>query len=369
MRIVLDTNILCADYPLKGNAFRIFLQALSRIGAKLYIPQIVIDEVLHKYETDLQEIAADFSKTANLWRRHTGDSLDILLTDKSIKLKCEDYSKWLLSQLHSVGTTIIPYPIVTHDVLARRAIERRRPFQESGKGYRDALIWESIRTLFSDKMEAIYFITNNSKDFGLGPEPHADLSADLQKDNFALELFQIVPQLEKFNNQFVTPQLERLDGLIMRFSNDNVSGFSLSHWIVWELKDLIRDEDYVSMLVGLESGHASTRLSSIQEIKSINVDDVRLLPNGDILLSASSSIKGEVAVNSDDEAYFRYDDVRQFWGEPPGGDATAWIPIVATIFFSIILKKDTFEFVSAEIDEINGDFGEYQINPHPKSSK
>jgi hypothetical protein len=46
--------------------------------------------------------------------------------------------------LQDAGVVIRPTPTVSHDVLAQRAIDRTRPFNEHGGGYRDTLHWYTV---------------------------------------------------------------------------------------------------------------------------------------------------------------------------------------------------------------------------------
>lgn len=77
----------------------------------------------------------------------------------------------------------------SHEELWRRDIEGRRPFVESGKGYRDALIWHGLlewmrRTAQSG--EPVMLLTNNTTDFaekvnGGRGVLHQDFVADLRE--------------------------------------------------------------------------------------------------------------------------------------------------------------------------------------------
>jgi len=69
IRIVLDTNILCADYRMTGTAFRVFLSGVSRIGASVYVPAIVFDETCAKYMEDLSTLVSRLRGGARDWQR------------------------------------------------------------------------------------------------------------------------------------------------------------------------------------------------------------------------------------------------------------------------------------------------------------
>lgn len=53
--IVLDTNIFCQDYRLRGSAFRLLQDGLQKTGVRLAVPKIVLEETVSKYRDDLIE--------------------------------------------------------------------------------------------------------------------------------------------------------------------------------------------------------------------------------------------------------------------------------------------------------------------------
>jgi PIN domain len=369
MRIVLDANIFHADFRMEGNAFRVFTSALRRIGGSLIVTQVVLDEVTHNYREELRDIAACIAKAALRWRRLTGCDLSGGIPDDRIQSQACDYNQWLATRLQSLGAQILPYPTTPHSEMAKRSMEHRRPFQESGSGYRDTLIWESMKSLCGGRGSTIYLVTKNRRDFGEGPSVHPHLEQDLLSAGYPPGLIRIFASLEDLNAQLVMPKLERLDDLLRRFSKDLVPEFSLQSWAEWGLKDLLRDDDWTEALVGLTQDHSHAWLSTMKEAPTIDVDDVRLLPNGDVLVAATASIQCEVAVDGDPGAYYRYEDVRGLWGdEPPSESSTAWFPVSAKIALSLILRGDSFELLSAEVDEIDGDYGSVHVNPHPTRS-
>ena len=58
-------------------------------------------------------------------------------------------------------------PQVSHADLVERDLSSRKPFSPTGKGYRDALIWESVVELCTDLTDAdtLIFVTDNKSDF------------------------------------------------------------------------------------------------------------------------------------------------------------------------------------------------------------
>ena len=51
------------------------------------------------------------------------------------------------------------------EALLVRDLQRRKPFDDSGKGFRDALVWETLKAvvLASEAGDTIIFVTNNTR--------------------------------------------------------------------------------------------------------------------------------------------------------------------------------------------------------------
>ena len=58
MRIVIDTNIFCEDYYLRGSNFRVILDGLNSLPGMLMIPEVVVDEVVKNAGSALERDAA-----------------------------------------------------------------------------------------------------------------------------------------------------------------------------------------------------------------------------------------------------------------------------------------------------------------------
>src|SRR5262249_11476070 len=149
MRFVFDSNIFCADYLMKGNAFRIFLSSIPRIGARLLVPQVVLDEVKNKYRTTLSECGARIERSLRELARLTEDTPHVEALD--LARHVNRYDPYMKEKLKATGAVIVPYPTSSHEVVSRRAIERRKPFDDKGSGYRDTLIWLSMLELLKSE--------------------------------------------------------------------------------------------------------------------------------------------------------------------------------------------------------------------------
>src|SRR6059036_2832705 len=134
MNIILDSTAYRSDFLLKGNAFSILLPALGKIGARLFLPQVVLDEVVNGFHERAGQFAEKLTALSSEARR--------LGLDDSCVAKAPDiagevakYQRYLVER---VGAQIMDLPSVPHAELVTRALQRRKPFKDRGAGYRDA---------------------------------------------------------------------------------------------------------------------------------------------------------------------------------------------------------------------------------------
>jgi hypothetical protein len=181
--IFLDTTELYKDYRLKKPDFTLLREFLNHSNAKLCIPSIVVEESANHLR---EAIAKDVNQLNSV-----GRSLQRLIPDyKPVKVdidptaEAQRYKKELTESLKYVAT-FIPYDDVKVRIVVERALARRKPFDGNGqKGFRDALLWESLLTVLAAEKQPVILITNNTDDFG----EHGKLAADLQADVTTLGL-------------------------------------------------------------------------------------------------------------------------------------------------------------------------------------
>ena len=132
MFVVLDTSIFCRDFLLRGKAFRILLESLKCVPARLCVPEIVLDEVVTKYSEALQE-RVQASVTAR--HRLQGLLLDAPATDAPPLDEggaVRSYETHLKARLLEAGAKILPYPNVPHKRVVEHALLRKKPFNLKG---------------------------------------------------------------------------------------------------------------------------------------------------------------------------------------------------------------------------------------------
>lgn len=368
MLVVLDATVFCADFQMRGNAFRIFLAGFRRAGLQPCVPESVTDEVLNKHRQNCDELAIEAQRLAHRAARLVGRDVLPVVADKEYTNNL--YSIYLcdfLSIKNDYDFERFPYPSISHKELAKRALRRRRPFRENEVGYRDSLLWLSILEHLAQQREPIAFTTNNTRDFGGSGDLHEQLREDLKEIGLSSEFVQLFQTLEELNHALILPTLQRLDNIRLRLE-DGSGRLSLRNWIPDNLPSLFWDEEGLGPL---EPDHGDCRLSGIEKVHSIIIDAVRQVNREQILLSATTEVDAVIDVSADWGDYLAFDDVREFFSTTEGEDffsyASADLPVKLTAAFTLILKDDGLEVLSSDLDWYDSDFsGRVEINPHAK---
>jgi hypothetical protein len=101
---------------------------------------------------------------------------------------------------------------VGHDTLLRRDLETRKPFQQNGKGYRDALNWESLLEHLRNLKETrqVVFVSANTNDFADENKQkfHASLEAELSDTTHGTGYFQTLKDAVESLREYVRSSTE-----------------------------------------------------------------------------------------------------------------------------------------------------------------
>ena len=167
MDIILDSNIYRNDFLLRSNDFEILLDYLGRTDSSIYFPQIVFDEIKELHKRALRERVLNASKANN--------NLKLVLTDVSKivaqpildeNAESDLYIEFIKKRLKISDRHILPPKDNYFAEVTNRAIRREKPCGKDGQGFRDTIIWLTLKDFcVKSKEQQITFISNNDKDF------------------------------------------------------------------------------------------------------------------------------------------------------------------------------------------------------------
>ena len=195
MRVILDTTVFAQGFRFCSADVRLLRNFLERNSSELYVAAIVIEEAVNVVRKSLEEANVKLRAI----RRITGDDARYGMLELETGLNA--YRESLHSTLKDLKARILPYPMVGHDELVKRALIPTKPFVASGRGYRDALIWFSILDLARNCSVEISFISGNTDDWCQTKndlEPHSDLLEDLKREGIDPSRLHIFKSLADF---------------------------------------------------------------------------------------------------------------------------------------------------------------------------
>ena len=223
--VVIDTCILFSDRELRGRVFAT-LDAASDTGALLYVPQVVVEELVAQYKRQ-NGIHEREAEKALRKLRSLGIAAPIQPIDvrKMFELKRTHYRRDLELRLGQVAE-VLPTPSASHVDVLLKAVNRRKPFDEKGKGYQDCLIWFSVLDLVARVKEPVLLLTANTSDFCQKPDDgqsiklHPDLLDDLRRSDLDEHLVSVETDLDGLQDRVIGPAKHALQNARDQFAED-----------------------------------------------------------------------------------------------------------------------------------------------------
>lgn len=237
MKVIIDSNILIADFLMKSPNITILLESSKNKKIELFIPKIVVDEVANKYEQNLTKIHIDLVSELKKYNKLSESSIINPVLVEDVKEKIALYKEKIEKIFKDNLATILDYPKVEHSVIAKKAMLNKKPFNSNEKGYRDNLIWENIKSIISeDNPDAVsspdlIFISGKHKDFlGKENELHDDLLLELSTENKSSDVI-IYQSLGEFNEKITKLYLAEADKFKEKLENKVFWDFDLKNFI------------------------------------------------------------------------------------------------------------------------------------------
>jgi hypothetical protein len=229
--IVLDANVLISDYWLRSPSFVLLRDFLKKSKATLVVPKVVLEEVINHRREDLAKAKSEIHKALREFNRLIRDFTGLGSPAAVISKKSREdpYEKFLSSELGNLNAQTPDYSDIPHTEVVKRDLDRRKPFQESGKGYRDTLLWETIVRNCIKKDTATVLITDNVRDFyHSGDHLHKDLSQELVAKNVEGSTVILCRDLATFTDTYIVPYLRKRKDFAVLVQNRKVQGLDLS---------------------------------------------------------------------------------------------------------------------------------------------
>ena len=194
MHIVVDANIIIAEGFGNNHRFQTLLSTLEVSGYNLYVPSLVVEEVVAKFGRVFDEGVQGIRILSRRLRIDLPASVYALDRES----ESSQFRSKLLAQFNAPNCTILDYPETPHEELVRRATAREKPFDENGTGYRDALIWESVLDLAGNVDSEVILLSNDDDFHSSGGGLHNDLIRQIEERGLSRDRVILFRALDAF---------------------------------------------------------------------------------------------------------------------------------------------------------------------------
>ena len=331
MYVVFDSAVLVGDFMLRS----IHTQALlaeSRDGThRVAIPEVVFLEVTNKW----REQAAIFLEKTGLQAERYG-LRDIQVNLPDLEKAATDYRTWLLERLNEHKVLWLDIPDVDHRVLLKSAVEKRKPFSENGAGYRDALVWESVKKPALDSGAEVYLVSHDKGDFTKDDQLHPDLVANLEEAGIQQDRVVFLYSCKTAVESLMTPARETLESFKSRLEYDTDYRDAVANSIVQHLDTSLQVADQ-----GLRYGETVRAIEGI-ELPLDNYKPLNAWVIGRDLIGVELEVEAQIDVVVDVEASRYPDPVQVFDQSLPGQGApqSETKTVKGLIMVQLVLSKN-----------------------------
>ena len=295
MHIILDANSLIDEgYGASPRAGEL-LSIAGLLGYQVHVPQVVLEELVGHYSRNLgDKIRTLRRQIANLsWLVDRELNIPIDASDQANESIL--FRDRLLARLDAANVNTPDYPTNSHEEIVKRATSRRRPFDDSGSGYRDTLIWFNLLDLAGD-LDGRILLVAKDKDFrGDHGSLHDDLINDLDRNEQPSDRVVLVGSISELLEQHIHPSVQET------FVQDplgalQILGFDFVKAIALRIQPAFLNADLDPRQIGLSWECEFTNLRSVDEISNLNVVDVREIHSNEFSLHITIDFIGTFEV-------------------------------------------------------------------------
>lgn len=296
--IIIDTNVIHLDFKLNKARIVTLCNTSTILGHEIFIPEVVIDEIVKQYDEKAEEYINSFNKA--LKKLSELSTSPITQTPIDAKGFISNYRNELNNRIKQLGIGIIPYPNTGHKIMVARELGKKKPFKDSTKGYRDALIWDSVmeHTQKYSSNCGIIFLTANTKDFADKDKKdlHTDLIADCISNGIPTTSIRLVTDIQNFIDNEIILRSTELKEKFNQLQQDGGLGDIdfiqlIQDYISKDMLDnLISSNDFDSYPGYAPGLYENPEISSIEKI-SCSFNTIREISSDTILIQSEVSVQ------------------------------------------------------------------------------
>ncbi len=298
MDIILDTNILRNDLFFKSKDFEVLKDYLKKTDSHFILPKIILQEIQGIYKRTIEENVQNFDKSRKSLNTILNKQL-IGETSLNIDKEVEDYIKFIYQKLELKERNIVPYKNEYLPEIIERAIQRKKPFKDEDKGFRDAIIWLSIIDYCKKCHEKqVIFISNNPKDFGdanIPNELHPDLKKEIEDLGIRVNYF-------RTTKDFIEQHSKKIDFIDLDWVAKNVN----EDWVSDLICDFLNEREQHLVISWYESAKERESTNHYKALKAsiLGFNDLFIYEMVDDSLIINVAVEAEVEMEFE---FYEYD--------------------------------------------------------------
>lgn len=259
--VVFDTSVLNEDPRLRSGGLQHLLRACKVASVRTWVPSVVVAELSAHYGPNMSKSNGKAKKSLEDLKRYDyAGQLDG--TEIELESLARGYGEWLSKRLSAVGIGVLEHPKTSHESMVTRAVTSRRPFTKGDSGYKDALVWESVKALVLGPQYSVLLTTKDS-DFALGDGLHPDLVSEIPEQGSDGPRVVLCRSFDR-----AVSLLDEMFGVIAELRHldeaESQTAEQLEAWV--PIDDMLRDEG--SAIRSALSGYSETEFNGTGAISS-----------------------------------------------------------------------------------------------------
>ncbi|MBP1672772.1 MAG: hypothetical protein H6Q25_587 [Bacteroidetes bacterium] len=369
MKVVLDSNIIIADFWLVTTNFKLLFESAKKGDVIIYIPEVVLDEVVNKFSKRLEDSVRIIDSELNAFKKLTREKEKNPLTKAMIDKSVSTYQKHLLKIVKDNSIIVIKYPKTEHKFLANKSINKIKPFNSNEKGYRDCLIWENIKELLTDCESAVsqpelVFISNNYKDFATSEyELHPDLISELENEDYDSKSIIVYPSLSEFNDKQTKLFFAQSKSFEKKLKQKELWNFDLHTVITDYLFDKYVGSELFESDEEREYDSSEPTVNSIYDDFEEKIISVKKLNATDFLVDVEFDVNTMIDFFIEKSEYWSMENTKHI--SIQDSDWNKWVmlaetEILVSMSMSLIVDND-LNVKSCQINKINKNYAQHFV--------
>ena len=219
--VLIDTNSLMENYLLTGAAFETLFRGCQRCSIQVCFPEVVVDELIGNFRKDITRFT---NRYRDAGKKLGSFGITAEISDFDVAKLVDEYETHVRATMRRYDVRQIPYPDFSPKDLVQASYAGRKPFKDTGEGFKDFLIFHSLKLCAADDSGEGWFVTANRKDFcGSDGGLHAHLHSDLPDSANVT----VIDKIADFNSKVLSLRLEALDDIAERIRRGDFEGFDL----------------------------------------------------------------------------------------------------------------------------------------------